>query len=77
MSVPMRTWCEPAGSDRLTQGAFVVADRRPLRALSECGYAIAIAPKFFTLRLDDPTDEPTEVAHGARDGRSPLLPVGA
>jgi len=37
---------------RLEQGGSVSVDTA-LRALSECGYAVAIAPKFSRLRIDD------------------------
>ena len=40
---------------RLEHGEAVSMDTA-LRSLSECGYAVAIAPKFSTLALDSPHD---------------------
>lgn len=37
---------------RLEKGESVSVDTA-LRALSECGYAVAVAPKFSRLRVDD------------------------
>jgi HTH-type transcriptional regulator/antitoxin HipB len=40
---------------RLEKGESVSVETA-LRALSECGYAVAIAPKFTQLRIDDDPD---------------------
>ena len=42
---------------RLEQGEAVSMETS-LRALAECGYAVAIAPKFSRLRIEDEASDP-------------------